>query len=75
MKTADNWVEEQSSNPPRKGSLEHKAMCDAVRMIQIDALREAAKIADGIATSTDSINAGRVHFAILSRIKELEKEA
>lgn len=70
MKTAEQWWIEGRSK-----TRSETEVVKLLKQIQIDALREAAEIADKIATSTDSINAGRVHFAILSRIKELEKEA
>jgi len=43
MKPALEWIKEQSSNPPREGSLEMKCMIEAVEAIQLDASVENTK--------------------------------
>lgn len=49
MKTPAEWIEEQSKNPPRTGSMEHQAQCEAVAAIQLDAFKEGMSKAAQVA--------------------------
>lgn len=76
MKTAAEWIVEQSINNPRVGSLEHKIMCDAIRAIQRDALESSAEIANVKLKRMDQITAAyasavEIREAILERSREI----